>query len=350
VQNDSVRVGIVGLGGMGTNHATWVEDADADVVAGADVLQDARDRFGAEFDVPTFDDHEELYDEADPDAVVITTPNRFHEPAATAALERDVAVLCEKPLAHSVDAAEQIAAAADRSDAFCMVGFHNRLMPAARLFKTRQSDGQFGDISHVEADFVRRRGIPAPGSWFTDESLSGGGALIDIGVHVIDYAMYLLDFPTVADVSASVRHQFGNRDDYADPDGWGANWEDNSETFDVEDSVSAFVTFEDGSSLSLEVAWATNRSPSRTVRVRGTEAGAEMTVGGDELTVYDTETDGFDHYSDATLSGDMGQTGHAAQDALFVDGVAVGEAPEVNTVEEALAVQHLIGAIYDAGR
>jgi predicted dehydrogenase len=334
---------------MGTSHATWVEDAGANVVAGADVLQDARDRFDAEFDVPTFDDHEELYDETELDAVVITTPNKFHEPAATAALERGLAVLCEKPLAHSVQAAEQVAVAADRSDAFCMVGFHNRFTPAARLFKARQSEGQFGDISHVEADFVRRRGIPGPGSWFTDESLSGGGALIDIGVHVIDYAMYLLDFPTVADVSASVRHQFGN-DDYADPDGWGANWDDDSETFDVEDSVSAFVTFEDESSLSLEVAWATNRSPSRTVRVRGTEAGGEMTVGGDDLTVFDTGNGGFDHYSDMNLSGDMGQTGHAAQDALFVDGVATGEAPDINTVEEALAVQRLIGAIYNAGR
>lgn len=343
-------VGIVGLGGMGSSHADWIEQAGGQVVAGTDVVADAREGFADEFDVPTFDDHAVMYDELRPDAVVITTPNRFHEPAATAALERDIDVLCEKPLAHNLDAAERIAAAANRSDGFCMVGFHNRFTPAATLFKDHQAEGAFGEVSHVEANYVRRRGIPTPGSWFTDKSMAGGGSLIDIGVHVLDLVLYLLDFPTVEDVSASVRSEFGDRTDYADPDGWTGNWEQtDADTFDVDDSVSAFVTFADGSTLSLEVAWATNRPPSHSVIVRGTDAGAEMTVGGDELTIHGTGTESFDHYSDNTLRGDMDQQGHAAQDTAFVEAVAAGEPPELNTVEEGLAVQRVIEAIYDVG-
>lgn len=345
---DTSAFGIVGLGSMGTSHAELIEAAGGEVVAGTDVVTEKRDSFADEFGVPTFEDHEAMYDEISPDAVVITTPNRFHEPAATAALDRDLNVLCEKPLAHNLDAAQQIAEAANRSDGFCMVGFHNRFTGAATLFKNRQEAGEFGDIGHVEASYVRRRGIPSPGSWFTDKSLSGGGALIDIGVHVIDYVMHLLDFPEVANVSASVRSQFGDRSDYADPDNWTDKWSDGSDTFDVDDSVSAFVEFVDGSTFSLEVAWATNRKSDRSVVVRGTEAGAEMTVGGGDLTILRTGSDGFDHYSDTTLSGDMEKRGHPAQDEVFVESVASDEPPEQNTVEEGLAVQRVIQAIYDA--
>jgi len=343
------EIGVVGLGSMGTNHAGWLTDAGARVVGGADVSAEARDAFADSFDVPVSEDYETLYDETDPDAVVITTPNRFHEPAAVAALERDVAVLCEKPLAHTLEAAERIATAAEASDAFCTVGFHNRYTPAAKLFKTQQAAGTFGDITHVEANFVRRRGIPAPGSWFTDESLSGGGALIDIGVHAIDYALHLLDFPEPVEVSAAVRSEFGSRPDYADPDGWAGYWDADGDTFDVDDSASAFVTFDDGSTLSLEVAWATNRRSDHSVVVRGTEAGAEMDVGGDDLTVLGTDTNPFDHYTESTFDGDPDLTGHPAQDAAFVDAVATGDPPELGTVAEGLAVQRLIDAIYDAG-
>jgi len=347
--SETPAVGIVGLGGMGTNHARWLTDASARVVGGADVSAEARDAFAESFGVPVYEGHEALYDETALDAVVITTPNRFHEPAAVAALERDVAVLCEKPLAHTLEAAERIAAAAEASDAFCTVGFHNRYTPAAELFKTHQAAGTFGDITHVEANYVRRRGIPAPGSWFTDESLAGGGALIDIGVHVVDYALHLLDFPEPVEVSAAVRSEFGSRPDYADPDGWAGNWDADGDTFDVDDSASAFVTFEDGSTLSLEVAWATNRRPDQSVVVRGTDAGAELAVGGDDLTVLGTDTDPFDHYTESTFDGDADLTGHPAQDAAFVDAVAAGDPPELGTIDEGLAVQRLLDAIYDAG-
>jgi predicted dehydrogenase len=343
------EVGVVGLGGMGRNHASWLTDAGAALVGGADVADGARDSFAHEFGVPTYEDHEALYDDADPDAVVITTPNRFHEPAAVAALERGIDVLCEKPLAHTLESAERIADAADASDAFCTVGFHNRYTPGLELFKARQAEGVFGDISHVEAEYVRRRGIPAPGSWFTDRSLAGGGALIDIGVHVIDYAMALLGFPDPVDVSASVRSQFGARDDYADPDDWAGNWNANGDTFDVDDSASAFVTFDDGSTLSLEVSWAANRRPSQSVVVRGTDAGAELSVGGDDLTVLGTGTDPHDHYTETGFDGDADPTGHAAQDAAFVESVAAGEPPARGTLEQGLAVQRLIDTIYEAG-
>ena len=343
----SPSVGIVGLGNIGHYHADRLVELGATLGGGLDIQPDARSRFGEKYGVDTYEEKEAMFETVD--AVIITTPNRFHEPAAVAALERGIDVLCEKPLAHTLESAERIADAADESDAFCSVGFHNRYTPAMELFHAKESEGVFGDVSHVEAEYVRRRGIPAPGSWFTDRSLSGGGALIDIGVHVLDYALALLGFPDPVDVSASVRSEFGARPDYADPDGWAGNWDADGDTFDVDDSASAFVTFDDGSTLSLEVAWATNRRPSQSVVVRGTEAGAEMAVGGDDLTVLGTGTEPHDHYTETSFDGDAGLTGHAAQDAAFVESVAAGEPPARGTLEQGLTVQRLIDAVYDAG-
>ena len=121
-------------------------------------MADARASFGAEFDAETYESHEALYDEATPNAVAITTPNTFHAPAAVAALERDIAVLVEKPLADTVESAARIKDAADASDAFCMVGFHNRFRNPVEVVKAYQEEGRFGRTRHVEANYVRRRG------------------------------------------------------------------------------------------------------------------------------------------------------------------------------------------------
>jgi predicted dehydrogenase len=342
----AVRVGIVGLGGMGRHHAENIIRLGHEVVSGADVVSDTRMRFAEEFDVATYETHEKLYENEDLDAVVITTPNKFHEPAAISALESGYSVLCEKPLAHSLAAAERIATAAHSADGFCMVGFHNRFSTPASIFKEYQEEGRFGDITHIQANYVRRRGIPGIGSWFTNKELSGGGSLIDIGVHVLDFTLYLLDFPEIIEVSGVTRSDFGVRDDYADPDGWGGNWDTASDTFDVDDSTTAFIRCADGQTITLEVSWAAQQTPTTECVVRGTEAGAEFDFHDDSITLIDSGKQGVDHYSDTHISGNLEPSGHEAQDSLFLESVAAGESPQLNTVEQGLTVQRVIDAIY----
>jgi predicted dehydrogenase len=339
------RVGIVGLGGMGTIHAGNLDALGADVVAGADVDPEKREAFEREFGAETVGGHDDLV-ARDLDAVVVTTPNRFHEPAAAAALEAGLDVLVEKPLAHDLDSAERVAEAAAASEGFCMVGFHNRFCPAAQLFKAHQAEGRFGALTHVEASYVRRRGIPGTDSWFTDKDLSGGGALVDIGVHAIDFALYLLGFPEVTEVSGTTRTGFGRRTDYADPDGFAGNWGGTGGTFDVDDSASAFLRTADGATVTLEVSWAANRAPEDEFVVRGTEAGANLALGGDTLTTYETGTAGLDHYADTDHRGRLDRAGHEAEAAAFLDAVAAGRPPDENTVREGLVVQRVVDAIY----
>jgi predicted dehydrogenase len=339
-----VRLGIVGCGGMGTNHATHASELGHEVVAVADVAPAVRESFAAEFDAATYEEFAEMYDDAAPDAVVVTTPNAFHEPAAVAALDRDIAVLCEKPLAADLAGAEAIAAAAGESDAFCTVGFMSRFSGSAQMFVAHRERGRFGDITHIEANYVRRRGIPGVGSWFTDAELAGGGSLIDVGVHILDLALYFADFPEVVEVSGVTRQEFGGSD-YHNPDNWGSEWETGT-TFDVDDSASAFIRCADGTTISLEVAWASNREPDHSIAVDGTEAGARCEIMDDELTVLETDDAGGDQYADIELETEYEPDGHRREDQVFLDAVAAGEAPSTNTVEQGLTVQRVLDAIY----
>ncbi len=337
----SVRVGVIGLGNIGHYHAERLLELDAELVGGMDVQPDARRRFGETFNVETFAEATTLYERAD--AIIITTPNCFHEEYAVSALEAGLDVLLEKPLAHTLESAERIAAAAREAEGFCMVGFNNRFANPVETIKYYQREGRFGDMRHVEANYVRRRGIPGRGSWFTTKDIAGGGALIDIGVHAIDLSLYFLDFPEIVEVSGVTRSEFGDRDDYAYVEMWGEDI--GPEGFDVEDSATAFIRSADGQTISLEVAWATNRPTNDEFYLRGTDAGARFDRGNHELTMFETSPGGSDHFLDSDVETRPNDT-HQSEQRLFVESVAAGVAPDRNTIDQGLAVQRVIDAIY----
>ncbi|MFB6218853.1 MAG: Gfo/Idh/MocA family protein [Halobacteriaceae archaeon] len=324
----ALRVGIVGLGGMGTGHAGHVEAAGHEVVAGADVDADAQAAFAEEFGAATYGGHEAMYDAEDLDAAIVTTPNRFHEPAAVAALERGIPVEIEKPLAHDLPAAERIAAAARESEAFGVVGFNNRYTFPVETFKAYQAEGHFGGVNHVRAEWIRRYGgSPGPDGWFRDPELAGGGALIDIGVHMLDLALYMLDFPEVVEVAGRTRTDFLEGEDT------------------VDDSVTALVRCAGGQTVSLEASWAARQRPSQRVVARGPDAGAEFERMADEMTLVEFGEQGVAHERDVELRGEMEPSAHAAEDRRFLAAVATGE-PPANSIDDALTVQRVIDAIY----
>lgn len=342
MQTDSQpQIGIVGLGGIGHYHADLLDEQPAELVGGVDISGDARRAFSEQFNVPTYEQVDELLGIAD--ALFITTPNRFHEEYTVKALTAGLDVLLEKPLAHTLESAERIVAAAHAAEGFCMVGFNNRFAAPVEVIKQYQQRGRFGQLSHIEANYVRRRGIPGRGSWFTSEGVAGGGALIDIGVHAIDLALYFLDHPEVVEVSGETRSEFGGRDDYAYVHMWGEDT--GPEGFDVDDSASAFIRDADGNTVSLEVAWATNRPTNDEFVVRGTEAGATFDRGANELTIHEAGVGGGHHLSDAAVETRDGDS-HATELGVFLEAVAAEEAPTINTVEEGLLVQRVIDAIY----
>ncbi|WP_423745669.1 Gfo/Idh/MocA family oxidoreductase (plasmid) [Haladaptatus sp. SPP-AMP-3] len=345
MQETAVRLGVVGLGFMGQTHATNAEELGHDVVAGADIDPATRDEFESAYGAATYEGFEAMYEAENLDAVAVSTPNTYHEAAVVAALEHGYDVFCEKPLADTLESAERMAEAARAADGFCMVNFHNRVSTAAELFMGYQEDGYFGEIRHVRANYVRSRGIPGVGSWFTNEELSGGGVVVDIGVHAIDLALYLMGFPPVEDVFAVTRTGFGDRDDYVDPDDWYDATEE--AVFDVEDSATALIRCADDRTLSLEVAWAANETANQEFVVRGSQAGARLDLGGETLTMLEGSHRGTDHLVESSVSdASLDHTGWRGSDKRFLDAVAAGEAPEFNTIEQALTTQRVMDAIY----
>ena len=337
-----ISAGIVGLGNIGQYHAERLIEHGVTLVGGMDVAADARMRFARRYDVDVYDDHHDLYETVD--AVIITTPNKYHEAYAVEAFERDLHVLLEKPLANSLESAERIAEAAADSDGHAMVGFNNRFANTVRIAKNRIDRGELGDVSHVEANYVRRRGIPGRGTWFTHRQIAGGGALIDLGVHAIDLALYLLGYPDVEEVSGVARSEFGSREEYAYLDMWADDAGPGG--FDVDDSASAFLRCAGNRTISLEVAWATNRPATHEFVARGTDAAARFDLLDGDLTVYSASNVGPDHLEDTTIETRQNDT-HSDEQQAFFD-LILDDENQQNTVEEALTVQRVIHGIYDS--
>ncbi|MCU4975525.1 Gfo/Idh/MocA family oxidoreductase [Halobacteria archaeon AArc-m2/3/4] len=350
-----LTLGIVGLGTHGVNHAQILRSLGHDVV-GVDADPNVRSEFESQFETTTYERPSELF-ETDIDAVIISTPNKFHETVATKAFEADLDVLLEKPLAHTVESAERIVEAAERTDRICMVGFHHRFRSTCMVLKEYIDEGYLGEISHIQAKFIRRRGVPGRGTWYTSNEIAGGGALMDVGGHLLDLLLHFYDWPSLSDVIARSRSEFGPREDYAYLHMWGEDGE--ARMYDVEDSVNAFLEFENGATADIEVAWAANARSTHTYNVRGTKAGVALDITNtlteveprvdqrNDLELYEVRSGGGDHFVNSSI---VCSHNDPYRDELqsFLDAVVSGDRPEQNNVHQALDVQHVVNDIYRA--
>ncbi|MCC9078409.1 Gfo/Idh/MocA family oxidoreductase [Litorilinea aerophila] len=234
-----------------------------------------------------FSDYQEMLAQVQPDITVVATPNVFHKPMALAALEAGSHVLCEKPLALTyADAREMMDRAAEKG-LVLTVGTHFRWSAPMQACKAHVDAGFFGEIYAVRTLWQRRAGIPGYGSWFTNKDLAGGGCLLDIGVHALDRALYLMGYPQPVTVSGTLFAKFGPRGQGLG--GWGSDifQPGAGARFDVDDMAWAFVRFDNGSVLQFQVAWASHYPEQFFTELFGTEGGAY--VGNrDDVELYTT--------------------------------------------------------------
>ena len=233
-----------------------------------------------EFGVPLLvDDWTDLLADTDLDVLSIALPTYLHAPVAIAALERGLHVLTEKPMARSADEAAGMVEAARAAGRVLDVAFNHRRRGDIEALRNLVAAGEIGSPYHARASWMRRQGIPKLGSWFTNREMAGGGALLDIGVHVLDYALYALGEPEVRSVSAVTHAALGSR-------GLGGSDRETalagSSAFEVEDMAAAFVRFGDGGVLMLETSWAAFRDPVdlMDIAVFGTDGGVELSIVG----------------------------------------------------------------------
>ena len=185
-----LKIGVIGAGGIAAHaHMPGYAKMDnVEIVAICDIKLEKAKKLAEEYNVAqVYEDYMDVINLQDLDAIDICTPNYLHSIIAVAALERGLHVFCEKPDAVSVAEAEKMKAAAEKSGKVLMVMRNNRYMPISSFLKDYIKDGRMGEIYAARCGWQRRRGIPGKGGWFTTKEQSGGGPLIDLGVHMIDY-------------------------------------------------------------------------------------------------------------------------------------------------------------------
>jgi predicted dehydrogenase len=213
-----VRLGFAGVGWIGMSRMrALAESGLAEVAAIADPSSSLR--AAAAEQAPSARPLESFGDLLDPelalDGVVIATPSALHAPQAIAALERGLAVFCQKPLARDADETAAVVEAARRADRLLGVDLSYRHTDAAQRMRELVRSGALGDVYAAEATFHNAYGPDKP--WFKDRALSGGGCLIDLGTHLIDLVLWLLD-ARAATVRSAVTLRGGRpvRDDTAE--------------------------------------------------------------------------------------------------------------------------------------
>jgi predicted dehydrogenase len=335
-----LRVGVIGLG-IGSKHIEgWQQHPNVDVVAIADPDLERLDRVGEQYGIAArYPGAEALLAAERLDAVSVCTPNKFHKDLTLAAFEAGCHVLCEKPMALNAAEGRAMLAAAKHAGKRLMINFSYRFSAQSRALKAQVDAGLFGDFYFGRTVWHRRRGMPGFGGWFGSKDLAGGGPLIDLGVHRLDLALWLMGYPKPTWVMGNTYDPIAR--ELASSSG---------KTFDVEDLAAALIRFDNGATLALEASWAANIQEAELMETRllGSKAGL-LQKNLNEGYTFDahifTEKDG------AQFNMHLQPPATQARSAMHDYAEAIlSERAHSATGEEGLIVMEILDAIYASAR
>ncbi len=337
---DKLRVGIIGAGNIAQSAhlPAYAKRTDVEIVGIADLnLQRAQDA-AAKFGIPhAYTTVHELLAHEDVDYIDICVWNRYHSEVAIAAAKAGKAILCEKPMAINLEHALAMKEAVEKAGVPFMMAVPTRYSDEAQLLASMVEAGKLGDIYYAKTANVRRRGTPI--GWFTDVSKSGGGPVIDIGVHCIDRTWYLMGRPKPVRVSAMTSSRIGDFKTKG-VNRWTALDSDVT-AFDTEDSAAGVIHFENGATMLFEVSWAMNCPPQGYTQICGSKAGATL----DPLTIYGEE---MDYLTDNKPT--VGKSNSFENEIdHFITCLRTGAKP-ISSLEDGVTVQRMLQGIYDSAR
>jgi predicted dehydrogenase len=320
---------------MGHHHLlSYQKNPRAEVVGAAD-LDEAKLKRAADAapGIRCFADYRDMLRETKPDLVSIALPNSLHLPVAVACMEAGADVLCEKPMSTDLAGALKMQSAATRLGRTIYMNLSQRFNAFHRAARNIVDSGALGDIYHGYTSWTRRDGIPGFGGWFGQKALSGGGPLIDLGVHRIDIALWLMNGPKPVTVSGSTHHRRGV-----------PLAREQGKAFDVEDFAAGLVRFENGASLLFEISWAGYQEAreNQALRLVGTRAGLEAEPGpnGWEL-VLSHDIGGVPVAS--RMLAPKGEAPYSCQD--LVDAI-LDQRPFPATARDGIRMQIILDALY----
>ena len=331
-------MGILGAGWPGQQHARALQAGNRAILQACSESESGRsDAFAKTFQPKSlYANYADLLGDPKVDAVVICLPNYLHFPATLAALEAGKHVLCEKPPTLNSAEMKVLQEAAAKRGLIYFFSRQFRFTPAMRTARELITQERLGTIYFAEAVWVRSRGIPLGiGGWFTEKKRSGGGALIDLGVHALDSAWFLMGTPRPVSVTASVFQNFKHLVQ--------------TPTFDVEDAAFAFIRFENKAVVQLKTSWAGNLTDEIP---EGDGFGRELnntTIYGTKATVRLRPLTLFEDQAGKLVDRPLQPKDDADSFVLQMDNflaAVAGKAEPLNDARQAVYLMEMLDAIY----
>jgi predicted dehydrogenase len=341
MSDSRLTVAVIGLG-MGRAHLdAFSKYPRSHIGAICDVNADRLHQFARQYNLPQercFGDYRKMLRRAKPlgiQAVSIVVPNAMHAPVALESFRAGMHVLCEKPMAMNAAEARKMIQASHAARRKLMINFSFQFRDQSQALKRMADSGVLGKIYFGRTVWHRRRGMPGFGGWFGTKELSGGGPIIDLGVHRLNLAMWLMGSPNPVSVSSSIYDRIAR-----------PLAQRQKKTFNVEDLGCAMIRFDNGATLILEASWAgfSEKREDMVTHLYGDKGGIIQRNVGEG---YDFEAMVYTEQNGTLWSSRMLEATQPTPSSYqeFVDAVLDDRKPCADG-EEGLRVQLVLDAIY----
>ncbi|MCX7044058.1 MAG: Gfo/Idh/MocA family oxidoreductase [Candidatus Sumerlaeota bacterium] len=336
-----LKVGVIGCGAISSDHALSInKHPQAKTVAVCDIHEGRAKALQAKCGATKiYRAIKDILADPELDAVGIALPNYLHASTAIAALQAGKHVLLDKPFCLNYAEAAKVAAAAKKARKVFMLGMTMRYRQSSQVIRELVKRGDLGDIYHGKACWLRRTGTPRMRTWFCRKDMAGGGCTLDIGVHMLDLCLFLMDnFEPVA-VSGKTYTKFGNRG--LGEGGWGYS-DRGEDVFDVDDFATAFIKMKNGATVSLDVSWVAHQAEANRndVQLFG-DAGGAM--------AWEAQLFRFGkkkgEYEVIKPSGVKIPMPHCNRHVNWIDAILGLDKP-LTTIKQSLVIQKILDAVY----
>jgi predicted dehydrogenase len=339
-----LKIAVIGVGNISESHiAGYKKNENVELYAFCDINEKTLKMKGEKHGITRlYTDEKTMLEELpEIDAVSVCTWNNAHAPCSIMALRAGKDVLCEKPMAMCAEEASEMLRVARECGKKLMVGFVRRFGNDTDVVKDFINADGLGEIYYAKTTYLRRNGCP--GGWFSDKARSGGGPLIDLGVHVIDLTRYLMGNPRPVSVYGATFNKIGKREGLKESAAYLSIGADKNEKYDVEDMVTALVRYDNGAVLSVEASFNLNiKSDTGRIELYGTRGGATLNP---EFELY-TDMNGYLANVSLNKSTALSFDGLFEKEINYFVNALINDVDLYPIAEDGVTLMRIIDAIY----
>ncbi|MCC6865390.1 MAG: Gfo/Idh/MocA family oxidoreductase [Ignavibacteria bacterium] len=325
---EKIRLLITGLGGIAqVVHLPILNKIDNVEIAGiCDIDRSKTKTIAAKYNVKhAYYNIDEMLDNVEADCMIVTTPTSQHKEQALKGFKKGLNILVEKPLARNYNEAFETVSAAKKAKKLLMVGMNNRFLPEIMMQESFVSTGELGEIFYIKTGYLKKKSTSE--KWSVNKTESGGGVFMDLGIVVLDIALWMMKFPKIKSVSAvNYNHTFK----------------------DVEDSSFVFLRFFNGATISIETSWSLHRSNDMFYcNVYGKEGSSSI----NPLRIYKNMHDTLVNVTPVKIEKPANVFKRSYEYELnnFINSVRTGK-PSLSEGAESLDRMKIIDAIYESAK